>query len=163
MPRRRRHPTLRGRDASLSLVLACIRRLDRGLRLAAREVERDTGLSAAQLFALEHLDDRQPLSLNELAQRTFTDRSSVSVVVDRLVDAGYVSRATDPRDRRRAQLRLTARGRRLLQGAPTAPTDLLLDGMRQLPAPTIRSLGKSLALLNEKLGFTESDMLFESR
>lgn len=144
-------------------MLASIRRLDRGLRLAAREVERDTGLSAAQLFALQHLDDGAPLSLNELAGRTFTDRSSVSVVVDRLVDAGFVNRTTDPADRRRAQVRITARGRRILERAPTAPTDLLLEGLRGLPESVVASLNQSLARLNEALGFSDADMLFESR
>ncbi|MGH7638547.1 MAG: MarR family winged helix-turn-helix transcriptional regulator [Gemmatimonadaceae bacterium] len=144
-------------------MLASIRRLDRGLRLAARDVERDTGLSAAQLFALHHLDGATPLSLNELARRTFTDRSSVSVVVDRLMDAGFVSRATDPADRRRAQVRITARGRRILERAPTAPTDLLLEGLRGLPQPVVASLHRSLTRLNDALGFSDADMLFESR
>lgn len=163
MSRRPRPSTARSHDASLALVLANIRRLDRGLRLAAREVERDTGLSAAQLFALEHLDDAAPLSLNELAKRTFTDRSSVSVVVDRLVEAGYVNRTTDPTDRRRAQVRITPRGRQILERAPTAPTDQLLHALRRLPVSVVVSLGKSLARLNGELGFTDADMLFESR
>lgn len=160
---RRRTTSRRAPDATLALVLASIRRLDRGLRLAAREVERDTGLSAAQLFALHHLDDAAPLSLNELARRTFTDRSSVSVVVDRLVDAGFVSRATDPADRRRVQVRITARGRRILERAPIAPTDLLLEGLRGLPQPMVASLHRSLTRLNDALGFSDADMLFESR
>ena len=157
LPRRQ----ARAADASVAQVVAGIRRLDRGLRLAARTVERDTGLSAAQLFVLQHLDDAEPLSLNELATRTFTDRSSVSVVVDRLVDAGLVSRTTDPDDRRRARIRITAKGRRVLARAPAAPTDLLLAALRQLPASVVRPLGSSLARLNAALGFTQEEMLFE--
>ena len=150
------------RDATQD-VLAGIRRLDRGLRLAARHVEKETGLSGAQLFALQHLGDAEPLSFNELAARTFTDRSSVSVVVDRLTEAGLVTRTTDPTDRRRARIRITARGRRMLARAPIAPTDLLLNALAKLPPSVVSALGRSLARLNDELGFTEADMLFESR
>ncbi|HYC50358.1 MAG TPA: MarR family transcriptional regulator [Gemmatimonadaceae bacterium] len=148
---------------AVALVLDGVRRLDRGLRLAARHVERETGLSAAQLFVLEHLRDGAALSLNELASRTFTDRSSVSVVVDRLADAGLVTRETDPDDRRRARVRITARGRATLDRAPAAPTDQLLQAVATLPPTTVKTLGASLARLNDALGFTDADMLFGAR
>jgi len=150
-------------DREIAEVLDGVRRLDRGLRLAARNVERATGLSAAQLFALKHLRDGTALSLSELAGRTYTDRSSVSVVVDRLVDAALVTRATDPADRRRAQIRISAAGRRMLDRAPDAPTDLLLQALATLPESTVTSLGSSLARLNAALGFTETEMLFGTR
>jgi MarR family transcriptional regulator, organic hydroperoxide resistance regulator len=161
--RHRPTTTRRTRAASVGRVLDGIRRLERGLRLAARTVERDTGLSAAQLFVLEHLGEGVPLSLQEIARCTFTDRSSVSVVVDRLVDAGLVSRTTDPEDRRRAQVRISASGRRILERAPTAPTDLLLHALEDLPTSVVASMARSFARLNEQLGFTDADMLFESR
>lgn len=159
----RQRPRTDATTEAVALVLTGIRRLDRGLRLAARNAERATGLSAAQLFALEHLSDDRPLSLNELARRTFTDRSSVSVVVDRLAEAGLVSRATDPSDRRRAQIRITAAGRRILDRAPLAPTDLLITALEELPSGSVRALGQSLARLNDELGFTDAAMLFDSR
>lgn len=159
MTRRRRTGT--GDDASLALALAGVRRLDRGLRLAARQVERATGLSAAQLFVLEHLDDAEGLSLNELADRTFTDRSSVSAVVDRLVEAELASRTADPADKRRAAIRITRRGRAVLAGAPAAPTELLLRGLSRLTSGQLTTFGSTLALLNDELGFATADMLFE--
>jgi DNA-binding MarR family transcriptional regulator len=142
-------------------VLQGVRRLDRGLRLAARAVERETGLSAAQLFALEQLDLQEPLSLNELAARTLTDRSSVSGVVDRLEAAGLVSRRQAANDRRRAEIRMTRRGEGVLKRAPTAPTQLLLDALRRLPSTSVRRLDQTLGELNSTLGFASPEMLFE--
>lgn len=150
-------------DQALAHALAGVRRLERGLRLAARQVERVTGLSAAQLFVLEHLDGAEGLSLNELAARTFTDRSSVSAVVDRLVEAGLARRSVDPRDKRRAQVRITRRGRSVLEQAPAAPTDLLLRGLAGLSRRRLQSLGESLAALNDALGFVSAEFLFEPR
>lgn len=148
-------------DASLGLALAGVRRLDRGLRLAARQVERETGLSAAQLFVLEHLAAEAGLSLNELAERTFTDRSSVSAVVDRLVDAGLASRSADLEDKRRASIRITREGRAVLSRAPSAPTELLLRGLSRLSRAQLAALGRTLARLNDEMGFVAADMLFE--
>lgn len=150
-----------GDEAAMALALAGVRRLDRGLRLAARQVERETGLSAAQLFVLEQLRETPAMSLNELARRTYTDRSSVSAVVDRLVAARLVSRATDPTDLRRAELRITPRGSRVLERAPAAPTVLLLRGLARLPRARRHALGRVLAELNEALGFDTAGLLFE--
>ena len=69
------------------------------LRVASRAAERDVGLGAAQLFVLHKLEEAPRLSLNELAERTRTHQSSVSVVVRRLVNRGLVARtapATTP-------------------------------------------------------------------
>ncbi|MEX2154254.1 MAG: MarR family transcriptional regulator [Gemmatimonadaceae bacterium] len=147
----------------VGVVLQGVRRLDRGLRLAARKVERQTGLSAAQLFVLDQLSVQHPLSLNELAERTLTDRSSVSGVVDRLEDAGLVSRRSAEHDRRRAEIRITGDGRAVLNRAPPPPTQLLLDALRRLPRSSVERLGRTLAQLNVELGFHETDMLFEDR
>lgn len=150
----------RANSRSVVDVLNGIRRLDRGLRVAAREVQRVTGLSAAQLFVLEQLLKVPGASLNELATLTLTDRSSVSVVVDRLVAAGLASRRLSREDRRRAEVHITAPGRKILDRAPPVPTDLLLAALRKLSSSRRRSLGVALGELNERLGFRDAQMLF---
>jgi len=138
-----------------------IRRLNRGLRVAARGVERSTGMSAAQLFVLAQLSATTAASIGDLAEWTHTDRSSVSVVVDRLASRGLVSREAAAGDRRRAAVRITRAGMRLLRRAPRAPTELLVRALKRMPPATLRSLDRALRLLNERLGFTDVAMLFE--
>lgn len=154
-------PARRNARASNSLVLNGVRRLDRGLRLAAREVERATGMSAAQLFVLAQLAVEPAASIGQLAGRTLTDRSSVSVIVDRLAAARLVSRAPSPNDRRRAEVRITRAGRAVLDRAPTPPGDLLIEALQRLPAGHVKRLGELLQALNAELGFEEAGMLFE--
>src|SRR3954449_11206732 len=74
-------------------VMDAIRRIVRVLRVSSRAAEKQGGLSGAQLFVLHKLADAPALSLNELADRTRTHQSSVSVVVQRLVDRELVARA----------------------------------------------------------------------
>lgn len=133
-------------------VVEQIRRLDRGLRLAAREVEAVIGASAAQLFVLEQLAGARALSIGEIAKRTLTDRSSVSAVVDRLAERGLVARRPSDEDRRRAEVRVTPAGRALLARAPAAPTARLLAALAALPPSTVAHLARDLARLNEALG-----------
>src|SRR5438105_2683545 len=93
----------------------------------------ELGLSAAQLFVLQELGKTPALSLNDLAERTDTDQSSVSVVVSRLVESGHVSRDRDPRDGRRLLLNLTKSGRSIIQRAPMAAQEHVLEALDRMP------------------------------
>ncbi|HMC55272.1 MAG TPA: MarR family transcriptional regulator [Gemmatimonadaceae bacterium] len=147
--------------ATTAEVVNGVRRLDRGLRLAAREVERATGMSAAGLFVLEQLVAEPDASIGDLAERTLTDRSSVSVIVDRLVAERLVTRVQSSGDRRRAEVRITKAGRRVLDRAPTAPAEMLVAALRRISASDVRKLGALLRTLNRKLGFEDAPLLFE--
>ncbi|HEX7807288.1 MAG TPA: MarR family transcriptional regulator, partial [Thermoanaerobaculia bacterium] len=91
-------------EAEGKRILDSIRLLVRSLRLFDREAQSKYGISAAQMFVLHALDTDDVLSLNELADKTATDQSSASVVVGRLVEAGYVSRTARKNDRRHVEL-----------------------------------------------------------
>ncbi len=84
-----------------------MRAIVRALRVSSRMIESKMGMSGAQLFVLQQLAERPADSFNDLAERTATHQSSVSVVVRRLVDHGYVSRTPSDADRRRVELALT--------------------------------------------------------
>jgi DNA-binding MarR family transcriptional regulator len=114
----------------------------------ARKGELSTGLSAAQSFVLSILLERPGVSVNELAEATLTDRSSVAAVVDRLVDQGYVVRIQSPSDRRRAAVSITATGRKAMrQAASPPPTVALIDAMRAMGRDERRSLAAGLTAL----------------
>src|ERR1700744_3754713 len=116
-------------------VLDSIRRIVRLLREGSKLAETRVGLSAAQLFVLQRLDTPQPLSLNELAARTLTHQSSVSVVVRRLLERGLVQRKPAERDARRLDLSLTKRGQALLARAPAVAQDRIIAAVTALPSP----------------------------
>ena len=144
--------------------LRALRRLVRALRLADRAAEARLGLSAAQLFVLERLAEGPVGSMAELAGRTLTDASSVSVVVQRLTERGLVLRATATDDARRTTLRLSAAGRRLLQGAPRSPQADLIAAIEQLAAGERKELERLLERVVRGMGIDEAaptPMFFE--
>ena len=69
------------------------------------------GVSIPQWRVMAVLGDDPGRSANELVERTRMDKVGVSRAVSALVAAGRVLRRTDPTDRRRAVLRLSASGR----------------------------------------------------
>src|SRR5689334_4760067 len=101
-------PTNRAQQDHSRSVLDSIRRIVQALRMYDKAAEKHVGLSGAQLFVLEKLHGGKALSLNELAQRTLTHQSSVSVVVQRLVERGLVVSCVSREDARRIELSLTA-------------------------------------------------------
>src|SRR3954463_8082348 len=102
----------------LTTVMDSLRALVRALRISTRAVEKEIGISGAQLFVLQQLLDSPARSVNDLAERTSTHQSSVSTVVSRLVDRGLVRREPSADDARRMEISITDRGRRLLDTAP---------------------------------------------
>lgn len=70
-------------------------------------------LSSHQASILDHLDEREPLSLGDLAAHMGVTASTMSLHVERLVRRGYVRRDRDAGDRRRVRLRLSEAGRRV--------------------------------------------------
>jgi DNA-binding MarR family transcriptional regulator len=84
-------------------------RLARTLRRQA-----DIGLSPSQLTVLTTIDIHGPISLGALAEHERVAPPSITKAVAKLEAAGYVTRETDPTDRRVARVRITSAGAALL-------------------------------------------------
>ncbi|WP_245919464.1 MarR family winged helix-turn-helix transcriptional regulator [Melittangium boletus] len=133
-------------------VMDAIRRIVRLLRVSARASEGLVGISGAQLFVLQQLAEAGTCSINELAERTFTHQSSVSVVVRRLIERGLVSRRPSAVDGRRVEVSLTPEGHALLRDAPPMAQARLISGLRKLEPARRAALAEGLATLVRELG-----------
>jgi len=81
-------------------------------------------LSAHQASILDHLDEREPVMLLELAQHMCVTASTMSLQVEQLVRRRYVIRERDAKDARRLRLRLSE------DGARVRKANSVLDGDR---------------------------------
>jgi DNA-binding MarR family transcriptional regulator len=146
----------------IQTILDGIRFLVHRLRESSRQTERRMGLSGAQLFVLQHLQDSDDLSVNDLAARTYTHQSSVSVVVSRLVRRGLVRRRRSPRDARRRSLSLSEQGRRVLRSAPEAPQGAIIGALERLPGAHRRAVAAAMRRVAADMGAaSEQAMFFE--
>ena len=146
-------------------VLNSFRSLVKSLRLADRAGLKEHGLGASQLYVLHELKRESPLSVNELARRTATDQSTVSVVVAKLIEKGFVTRERSEEDARRLDLTLTARGHLLLKRLPAPIQWSILEGVLRLPRARARALAESLREICDVLGVSETHppMLMDER
>ncbi len=134
-------------SGDLRQILDDLRHIVRALRVSSRGAQKELGISGAQLFVLTRLKEARAVSLGDLAERTHTDPSSVSVVVSRLVERGLVRRTASAEDARRAEIRLTPRGRALADRAPEASQARLVEALSALPDDARRGLCESLSTL----------------
>lgn len=152
-------------NSEAAQILDRLRRLLQALRETAREAETRLKISGAQLFVLQTVGQSPGLSLSELAERTYTHQSSVSVVVARLVKAGYLTRTRSTNDGRRAELALTTRGTALLARAPEAAQHALIDAIEALPSAQRAALSRALDTITTSMALQHGEpaMFFEGR
>jgi len=102
-------------------------------RLAREECGR-LGVTATQLNVLKLLEEIGALSLSELSRRIAAQNSTVTGIVDRMVEAGLVERVQSEKDRRVWQIRATDKGNAVAREARVAPWDLLRSAYGALRA-----------------------------
>ena len=151
------------RDAALNAVADSLRRITQAIRLSSSVVQDTLGITGAQLFVLQQLAAQPGASLRELADLTLTDQSSVSVVVSRVVEGGYVTRRVSASDARRTELTLTRAGTGLLRRAPALAQTRLMAALRTVPAAQLRVTASVLERVARAVGSTSepAPMFFE--
>jgi H+/Cl- antiporter ClcA/DNA-binding MarR family transcriptional regulator len=161
-PRRSRGP---GTGDEVRATLDAFRRIVQALRTRGQAIAERTGLTPAQAFALQQLAGGPGASINDLAERTLTHQSSVSVVVQRLVDRKLVRKLPAEGDKRRRRLALTAEGRRLLQRTPLAGQERLIGALRALTPRDQQTLARALTAVADLMAPSarRPPMLFEDR
>lgn len=114
-------------------VMDCIRHIFKALRVASSHFEKSVGLSAAQIFVLKKVSEEPGLSINDLAARTTTHQSSVSVVVKKLEERGLVVRSNSAEDSRRVVVTLTPDGVKMLSIIPRMVQEQMIDALQAMP------------------------------
>lgn len=115
------------------------------------------GVSVSQCYLLEELSRHGKASPSELAEVLCITGSTVTRLVDQLVDKGHVERIEDPDDRRVRRVALTASGRQLFQrlwGEVLASEKAILE---YFPPENREMLVRFLSLLNESVDHWRED------
>ncbi|HUB21830.1 MAG TPA: MarR family transcriptional regulator [Streptosporangiaceae bacterium] len=97
----------------------------------------DLNLTAAEINALANLADRGALNVRELSAETGTRATTLTGVLDRLENRGYLTRELDAADRRSFRLPLTEAGRGVAERVRAAVADLEQEALVRLSADQI--------------------------
>jgi DNA-binding MarR family transcriptional regulator len=99
-----------------------------------QDEETNQRLSAHQASLLDHLDEVDPTSMLTLAGHMGVTASTMSLTVDRLVRAGYVTRDRDAFDARKVALRLTKDGARVKERKSVLDRELVAAMLGRMKA-----------------------------
>jgi DNA-binding MarR family transcriptional regulator len=132
-------------------IMDSFRTIVQGLRNSSRQSHLHAGLTSAQFFVLQQIKSRNGLSLNELAELTFTHQSTVSETVGRLVSLHLVSKLKSKSDSRSLVLSVTKNGAAKLRSSSKTAQQSLIESVLSLPKAKRGILSK---LLNEVVSRT---------
>jgi DNA-binding MarR family transcriptional regulator len=118
---------------------------------AFEQVFKPAGITGAQYNVLRILRGAEPdgLCRNELRDRMVTRMPDVTRLLDRMEAAGLVTRERDTDDRRLVTTRITARGRRLVDGLDDAVLKEHRRRLGHLEAGQLKALTELLTLVRQ--------------
>jgi DNA-binding MarR family transcriptional regulator len=117
-----------------------------------RAVERATGVSGAQLWALSVIQAQPGVGTGAVARAMDIHQSTASNLLRGLIEAGLAEASRDGEDKRAVQLRVTAKGRKALARAPGPFTGILPEALMRLDEQTLARLDRDLAEVVRQLG-----------
>ena len=109
----------------------------------------DLNLSAAEINALANLGEGGTLSVRQLSERTGTRASTLTGLLDRLENRGYLVRELDPSDRRSFRLPLTGLGQEVAARALAAIANLERKSLSRLDATQLAGYHAVVTALQE--------------
>lgn len=125
--------------------------LDHALNKRSRRMLRTLGVTASQRFAIKVVGMRPGCSPGQLARFLHVTPATVTRVVQRMEEAGFLQREADPDDSRRVRLHLTARGRRVDLRGEAASESPLTQLLSRAPRARITETRLLLSSLVEAL------------
>ncbi|WP_449469216.1 MarR family winged helix-turn-helix transcriptional regulator [Sphingobium chungangianum] len=101
-----------------SLTLRALRRVLRATEIGSRRLANATGLTPSQWLVLREIASRDSATPSEIAQALQFSQATITTVVDRLQELGFVQRQRNERDKRQFILTTLPPGIAALADAP---------------------------------------------
>src|SRR6478672_7793598 len=122
-----------------------------------RDPETQRLLSRHQASILDHLDEIDPTTVNELARHMGVTPATMSLGLDRLERKGYIARSRDSTDRRRVHVRLTTAGVRIRDSSSVLDAGRVEALLARLTSAERHDAIRGLALLASAAQLAMSD------
>ncbi|MBI2886706.1 MAG: MarR family transcriptional regulator [Chloroflexi bacterium] len=136
--------------------------LRRALRAGLSGGEGRPRLSVAQAQALLQVGQEGPMTMGELADKLGVSQPAATELVNRLVEAGRLERASRAEDRRKVVIQLTPQAQEIAAGALAERRAAVASVLDQLSAFERRSFLRGLRLLAETLAGSASALVFDA-
>ncbi|WP_153111336.1 MarR family winged helix-turn-helix transcriptional regulator [Propionivibrio limicola] len=121
------------------------------MRQYFREVEESCGLPGSQMWVLQEAQRTPGLGITELAGRMGIHQSTCSLLVDKLVTRGYLTKARQGKDHRRVGITLTENGEKAIAALPGPAEGILPEALATMPLVALNTLNTHLSELIQHL------------
>lgn len=134
-----------------SVIFYYVEKAIKSYRQFAQKELKKAGLKITvdQWLTLNCLNDHPEISQKELAEMVFKDTASVTRIIELLVQAGYLKRATHDSDGRRAVLQITKQGKSLLEKAAKVVSSYRKQAQEGIAAKDIESAKRVMAAISD--------------
>jgi DNA-binding MarR family transcriptional regulator len=99
-------------------VLVSLRRILRATSIHSRKLGRSVGITSPQLVVLGAVNANDGLTATEVANAVSLSQATITTIVSKLEERGFLKRERSTVDRRRVHVSLTEAGREVLAEAP---------------------------------------------
>lgn len=153
--RPRKRSRMQPTPALVAEIIDNLRRVFQVVNEQSKRVERETGLTGPQLWAIKVIAENAPIKISELARRMYLHPATIVGIVDRLEKRGLVERERCSKDRRVVHVGLTDAGRQVVVTSPEVAQGLLVRGLEVLPDVELRTIAGGFERMVKILGAQE--------
>lgn len=109
-----------------------LRQVNRAIDLHSKHLNKTVGLTAPQVIVLQTIESQAPVTVGEIAKAISLGQATVTTIVSRLENRGYLYREKSLQDRRKVYVVLTAKGKEILESAPTPLQEEFIEQFENL-------------------------------
>lgn len=125
-------------------VLRALRQIIHAIDIQSKKTAKETGLTGPQFVVLKAVADLGEVTTRALAQHVSLSQPTVTIMLDRLEQRGFVERYRSETDRRIVHTRLTETGKRTVRNAPPLLQDKFMTGFGALAPERRREILSAL-------------------
>lgn len=135
-------------------VLMTLRQITRGIDLHSQKLIKKYGLTGPQLLVLKELSAKADLTPSELARKLSISQATITSMLDRLTQKGYIQRIRDQRDKRKVRIELQPKSLEVIELNPSLLQEDFIDEFKSLQnweqTQILSSLQRIVELMNLK-------------
>lgn len=128
-----------------------IRRVFQVVNEQSKKVEKVTGLTGPQVWAIKVISESAPVRVSDLAKKMYLHPATTVGILDRLEKRGLIARTRSSEDRRVVEVTLTGEGRILVDNSPEVASNMITHGLESLNIPELAIIYHGLDRLTQIL------------
>ena len=124
-------------DKMVAEILDNIRRVFQVVNEQSKLVEKETGLTGPQVWAIKMIAESETIRVSDLARKMYLHPTTVVGILDRLEKRALVNRIRSSEDRRVVDVILTDEGQKLVADSPEVASNKIANGLGSLGIPEL--------------------------